>query len=132
MSVPTGQRNESTMMFLANARELVLYTLQKTKKWPQRWRHDVASPLVADARYIYTEVKRGNNIWPTNAYEAQMRRAHFLNARGAADGMVGNIEVACELVQKGDKVLHEWSALAANEIKYINGVLEKDKTRFRF
>ncbi len=133
MSVPTGKRNTSTMEFLANARARQLFTLRHTKSWPTRWRQDVSSPLCQDARYIYIELKAGNNIsYPKNAHEAQMRRDHFLNARGRLDGMIAQIEVACELLEVNDKVRHSWSALAAQEIALINGVLDSDSKRFRF
>jgi len=131
LSVATGNRNESTAEFLYNARQLQIYTMQRTKNWPTRWRYDVSSPLCQDARYVYMELKAGNNIWPKDAHEAQMRRDHFLNARGRLDGMIAQIEVACELMEVSDKVLREWSAMAAREITLINGVMESDRKRFR-
>ena len=133
MSVPSGKRNLSKMEFLYNARRLQIYTMQRTKDWPTRWRYDVSSPLVQDARYVYTELKAGNNIsYPRDAHEAQMRRDHFLNARGRLDGMIAQIEIACELLNVSEKFLREWSAMAAQEISLINGVLESDRKRFRF
>ena len=132
MSVPSGDRNESTVEFIYNARRLQIYTMQRTKDWPTRWRYDLSSPLVQDARYVYQEVKAGNKIWPTNAHETQVRRDHFLNAQGRLDSMIGQIEIACELMEVKDKTLHEWSAMAAKEISLLTEVMKSDRKRFRF
>lgn len=132
MSVPTGKRNVSSMEFLMNARQLELFTLQHTKKWPQRWRFELSAPLIADARYIYEELKEGNNIWPSNSHEAQTRKDHFLNARGRADSMIAQIEIACEFLEVNPKVLQSWSSLIATEITLINGIIDSDKKRYKF
>lgn len=148
MSVPSGERNEASTEFIFNARKLQIYTMQKTKGWPTRWRQDISSPLVQDARYVYQEVKAGNKIWPSNAHEAQMRRDHFLNAQGRLDNMIAQIEIACEVVYLGDanltdeertrkrkkmmRVVQEWSAMAAKEISLLTELMKSDRKRFRF
>lgn len=130
MSVPSGERNTATTEFLKNARDLQLYTMRRVKDWPTRWRYDVASPLVQDARYVMTELKAGNKIWPTNPHEAQLRRDHFLHAQGRLDGMITQIEIACELIEVSEKTMREWSAMAAYEITLITQLMKKDRKRF--
>ena len=132
MSVPKGLRNISTMQFLKTARDLEIFTLQKTKGFPTRWRVDLASPLVADTRFVYERLKMANNLWPTNSHEAQIRRDYLLQARGRLDSFIAQLEIACEVCDIGEKVLRSWSAMAAEEIKLIGGVLESDRKRFRF
>ena len=132
MSVPKGERNTSTMEFLATARNLQIFTLRKTKKFPTRWRADISTPLVLDTRYVYQCLKMGNNRWPTNAHEAQIRRDYFLQARGRLDSFIAQLKIACEVCEVNEKVLREWSMLAAEEIKLINGVIESDRRRFKF
>lgn len=147
MSVPSGERNESTVEFIYNARRLQIYTMKMTKSWPTRWRYDVSSPLVQDARYIFQEVKAGNKIWPANEHEAQMRRDHFMNAQGRLDSMISQIEIACEFIdaerqqhansekkQARDmkRAMAEWSAIAAKEISLLTELMKSDRKRFRF
>ncbi|MBQ3301921.1 MAG: hypothetical protein IJH04_07255 [Eggerthellaceae bacterium] len=146
MSVPSGERNESTVEFIYNARRLQIYTMRMTKSWPTRWRYDVSSPLVQDARYIFQEIKAGNKIWPANEHEAQLRRDHFMNAQGRLDSMISQIEIACEFIDAErrqnknsekpardmKKAMAEWSAIAAKEISLLTELMKSDRKRFRF
>lgn len=130
MSVPRSQRKTSAPEFILNARKLQIFTIKLVDNFPNRRKQSTGYPLIADARFIHESVKKANNLFPTNQHECQMRRNYLLQARGRLDSMIAQIEVACEVCKVKDKALKEWSALCANEITLINGVLESDKRRY--
>ena len=132
MSVPKGKRSTSTMEFLMNARNLEIFTLRKTKGFPTRWRADISTPLVLETRFVYERLKMANNLWPTNAHEAQLRRDYLMQARGKLDSFIAQLEIACEVCEVNDKVLQQWSMMAADEIRLISGVIDSDRRRFKF
>lgn len=130
MSVPRSQRQTSSLEFIMNARRLQIFTIERVDNFPNRRKQSTGYPLIADARYIHENVKRANNLYPTNQHEYEMRRDFLLLARGKLDSMIAQIEVAFEVCKFDVKILKTWSALCANEITLINGVLESDKRRY--
>ncbi len=132
MSVIRSKRGESEAEFLATARKLQIATIQKcVNTIPKRYTFFISTPLADCARRVYEDVKRGNSINPTNQHEAQMRRDWFLQANAELYNLVGQIEVAHELIKFDPALLREWSQLISTEIKMIKGVLKADRERYK-
>ena len=81
------------MEFLATARKLEIYTIQKCVNFPKRYTFYVSQPLAAAATRIYEDVKRGNSIYPLNQHEVQIRRDYFLHANAELQSMISQLEV---------------------------------------
>ena len=97
MSVIKSKRSTSDMEFLATARKLEIYTIQKCVNFPKRYTFYVSQPLAAAATRIYEDVKRANSIYPLNQHEVQIRRDYFLHANAELQSMISQLEVAQEL-----------------------------------
>ncbi len=118
------------MEFLATARKLQIFTIQKcVNAIPKRYTFFIATPLADSARRVYECVKRGNSIYPTNPHEAQLRRDWFLQANAELYNLVGQIEVAHEMIHFDPAIMREWSGLISAEIKMVKGILKSDRER---
>ena len=132
MTVIKSRRAESELQFLATARKLQIYTIQKcVNTIPKRYTFFVAQNLSDSATAVYANCKRGNSIYPLNQHEVQMRRDYFLKAYAELQNLVSQIEVAYELLHFEEKVLHEWAGLINEELKLIQAVLKKDRERYK-
>lgn len=130
MSVIRSKRGESEAEFLATARKLQIFTIQKcVNAIPKRYTFYIATPMADSARRVYEDVKRGNSINPVNQHEVQIRRDWFLQANAELYNLVGQIEVAHELVKFDPAILREWSGLISTEIRLVKGILKSDRER---
>lgn len=132
MSVIRSKRGESQMEFLATARKLQAFTIQKcVNTIPKRYTFYIGTHLADSATAIYDLVKKGNSIYPLNAHEVQMRRDYFLRAYAELQSLVSQIELAHEIVKFDPAVLGEWSSLISTEIKMVKAVLKADRERYK-
>lgn len=132
MSVIKSKRSESQMEFLANARKLQAFTIQKcVNTIPKRYTFYVGTHLADSATAIYEWVKRGNSIYPLNAHEVQMRRDCFLNAYAELQSLVSQLELAYEIISFDANILADWSSLVYTELKLIKAVLKADRERYK-
>lgn len=129
MAVIKSKRGISEMEFLAAARKLEIYTIQKCVGFPKRYTFYVSQPIANAATRIYEDVKRGNSIFPTNQHEAQMRRDFFLNAYAELQSLVSQIEVAQELFGIEMDTMKYWMEMVDTEIKLVRAVLKNDRAR---
>ena len=105
------------MEFLATARKLEIYTIQKCVNFPKRYTFYVSQPLAAAATRIYEDVKRGNSIYPLNQHEVQIRRDYFLHANAELQSMISQLEVAQELFGIEMDTLKYWMDIVDTELK---------------
>ena len=131
LSVIRSARSTSEAQFLATARELQIYTIQKCVNFPKRYTFYVNQTLAAIATQVYEDVKRGNSIYPANQHEAQLRRDYFLNAGAELQNLVSQIEVAYELFRFEAGVMVHWMELVDSEIKLLKALLKSDKSRYK-
>ena len=131
MSVIKSKRSTSEMEFLANARKLEVYTLQKCVGFPKRYTFYLAQPLANSATYVYANVKRGNSIYPLNQHEVQMRRDYFLRAYAELQNMVSQIEVAQELFGIEMDTMKYWMEIIDTEMRLVKAVLKNDRARYK-
>ena len=132
MSVVKSQRGIADMEFLNTARQLEIFSLRKCKNSiPKGYTFFLAQPIALSAKAVYSYVKKGNSIYPTNQHEVQLRRDFFLNAYAELQDLISQIEVAKEICNLNSDVMQEWSRLIFTEITLVKGVLEKDKQRYK-
>ena len=132
MTVIRSRRSESEVQFLATARELEKYTIQKCKSAiPKGYMYLVSVHLAELASDVHNLVKQGNKIYPLNLHEVQMRRDKFVEALGKLDALVAKIEVAYEIVHFEEKIMHEWSRLIDEEMRLVSAVIKKDRERYK-
>ena len=131
MSVIKSKRGTSEMEFLATARKLQIYTIQKCVGFPKRYTFYVSQPIANSAVYIYENVKRGNSIYPLNQHEMQMRRDHFLRAYAELQSLVSQIEVAQELFGIEPDTMKYWMEIIDAEMRLVRAVLKNDRARYK-
>ena len=131
MSVIKSKRSTSEMEFLANARKLQAYTIQKCAGFPKRYTFYVSVPIANAAVRIYENVKKGNSIYPLNQHEVQMRRDFFLNAYAELQSMVSQLEVAQELFGIEMDTMKYWMTYVDTEIRLVRAVLKNDRARYK-
>lgn len=131
MAVIKSKRNTSEMEFLAAARKLEIYTIQKCVNMPKRYTFYVSQPIANAATRIYEDVKRGNSIYPLNQHEVQMRRDYFLNAYAELQSMVSQLEVAQELFGIEMETMKYWMEMVDTEMRLVRAVLKNDRARYK-
>ena len=119
------------MEFLANARKLQIYTIQKCVNFPKRYTFYVSQPIANAAVRVYEDVKKGNSIYPLNQHEVQMRRDCFLKAYAELQSMVSQIEAAQELFGIEPETMKYWMEIVDTEIKLVRAVLKNDRARYK-
>ena len=131
MSVIKSKRSTSEMEFLANARKLQIYTIQKCVGFPKRYTFYVSQPIANAAVHVYEEVKRGNSIYPVNQHEVQMRRDCFLRAYAELQSLVSQIEAAQELFGIEMDTMKYWMEMIETEMRLVRAVLKNDRARYK-
>ena len=132
MSVVRSKRSDSTLEFLNTARKLQIYTVQKcVSAIPKRYTFYIGTGLAESAASIYRDLKRGNSIYPVNQHEVQIRRDYFMRAYAELQSLVSQIEVAYEIINFDENVLHEFGALISTEMKLVKAVIKSDRERYK-
>ena len=131
MSVPRARRNTSVMEFLHNAAQIEIYTRQKCRKFPKSERFTTCAPLIALAREARGLLARGNEIYPTNQHEVQLRRDYFMRAKSVYADFVQEIDICCRACGVNMDILPEWMTLIDKEITLIRGLIDADRRRYK-
>ena len=131
MSVIKSKRTTSDMEFIANARKLEIYTIQKCVNFPKRYTFYVSQPIANAATRIYEDVKRANSIYPLNQHEVQMRRDCFIRANAELQSMISQLEVAQELFGIEMNTLKFWVDIIDSEIRLVKAVMKSDRERYK-
>lgn len=131
MSVIKSKRTTSDMEFIAVARKLQIYTIQKCVNFPKRYTFFVSQPLAQAAVRVYEDVKKANSIYPTNQHEVQIRRDFMLLANAELNSMVSQLEVAQELFGIDMETLKYWVDIIDNEIRLVKAVIKADRERYK-
>ena len=131
MSVIKSKRATSEMEFIANARKLQIYTIQKCVNFPKRYTFYVSQPIANAATRIYEDVKRANSIYPLNQHEVQIRRDCFIRANAELQSMISQLEVAQELFGIEMETLKYWVDIIDTEIRLVKAVMKADRERYK-
>lgn len=119
------------MEFLATARKLQIYTIQKCVNFPKRYTFYVSQPLANAATRVYEYVKCANSIYPLNQHEAQLRRDCFIKANAELNSIASQLEVAQELFGIDMDTLMYWAEMVNTEIKLVKAVMKNDRDRYK-
>lgn len=132
MSVPAGDRRESGMEFLKNARDIEEIFIDLRINKPKRYTF-FFDKLLDVAFNLLSEVKAGNSIYPTEKEEAKIRQRHFKEAISQCQVLVSQIEVVHHKLQNDGISIGQIKQLATmleKEIKLLKGIIKKDKERY--
>jgi len=131
MSVIKSKRTTSDMEFIATARKLEIYTIQKCVNFPKRYTFYVSQPIANSATRIYEDVKRANSIYPTNQHEVQIRRDCFIRANAELQSLISQLEVAQEIFGIDMETLRVWMDIIDTEIRLVKAVMKSDRERYK-
>ena len=119
------------MEFLHTAMDIEIYTRRKCKRFPKTERFTTAAKLIGLAGEARGYLSRGNEIYPTNQHEAQMRRDCFIRAKSVYADFVQTVEVCCRVDGINMDILPEWMGMIDKEITLIRGVMDADRKRYK-
>lgn len=119
------------MEFLATARKLQIYTIQKCVNFPKRYTFYVSQPLSNAATRVYEYVKCANSIYPLNQHEVQLRRDYLLKANAELNNIASQLEVAQELFGIDMDTMMKWAEIVNTEIKLVKATMKADRDRYK-
>ena len=132
MSVIKSERDTSEVEFINNARKLEVFTIQKCVNIiPKRYTFYIGNHLADSAHEIYSNVVKGNSVYPTNRHEVQIRKDYFIKAMVEARSLVSQIDIAYEMLHFDIKIMKDWVKLISDEINLLKGVIKKDQSRYK-
>lgn len=131
MSVVASKRGKSEAEFIANARKLELFTLQKVVHFPKRYTFYLSQPIYRSASAVHQYVKHANSIFPKNQHEAQLRRDEFIKAKAELHGLISLIGMAREMFHISENVMTEWMELIKKELALISGEMNSEEKRYQ-
>lgn len=143
ISVPTGERGESPVQFVATADEIEIYTIQRCAKFPQEYREYILKDIAHLASAAASNVLAGNSIYPvkpkggdlTRYIEDVKRRRNYFKKALEYYKVLGNKVSKLYKIKKPTRKHRnqrkKWAQLIGSEIKLLQGVLESDQKRYR-
>lgn len=133
MSVLVGDRSESGLEFLKNARDIEEKFIRMEINKPKRYGKYLGR-LVEYAMQLLSEVKAGNSFYPTTKLDVDTRQVHFKEGIALCQVLVSQVEVVHDLfgndgISIGE--VHEIAEMIEKEIRLIKGVISSDKERYK-
>ncbi len=126
------------MEYVDIARKFEARMLKVCIKAPKRLTFLLCQELMRLSSQLHNEVRSANNIQPTNAHEAQMRRDHLIEANNALHNIVPKLGLLYEALMEDpngskwcDSAVQELSAMLLKEKELIQGVKQADKSRYK-
>ena len=133
MSVLVGDRSESGLEFLKNARDIEEKFIKMEINKPKRYGKYLGR-LVEYAMQLLSEVKAGNSFYPETKLDVDTRQVHFKEGIALCQVLVSQVEVVHDLfgndgISIGE--VHEIAEMIDKEIRLIKGVISSDKERYK-
>lgn len=133
MSVLVGDRSESGLEFLKNARDIEEKFIKMEINKPKRYGRYLGR-LIEYAMQLLSEVKAGNSFYPTTKLDVDARQVHFKEGIALCQVLVSQVEVVHDLfgndgISIGE--VHEIAEMIDKEIRLIKGVISSDKERYK-
>lgn len=142
MSVPSWNRNESKVLYLDVARELIVFTGKCLRKFPKAATFYFSIPIMDSARNIYKYCATANNRFPKSIEDYQFRKNYLVMALGELDAIDLNISLAIDAYSISTKGNEEkckidcseyawayWGELIYKERNLIHKVIESDNSK---
>lgn len=141
MSVPTWKRRESPVLFIDNARDLVVHTLSCVRKFPKSSRIFIANDIMKLANDCYTYVVTANSRGKIKTIDdLNFRKQQFALALGCLESLDCKIGIAYETytikvdeekykneISDSDYFWVHWGELISKEEALIHKVLASDE-----
>lgn len=136
MSVPPGDRNESTMQFIETADKIEFRAMQVCKRWPKSYMFIITQRTIQLASEIYEYAQKANANIPQTEREREDRISDLVKALGANYAFARKIERAysmfplcgekknaskSELTEKSNTLLEEFMDLCLEEEDSLKG-----------
>ena len=132
ISVHASQRPQSKAEFVIRARDLLIYSIKKSKGLEKSLTFFGKQSLYETAQKIREDVVRGNSIYPTCREDVLARHEHFRDARAGLYHLIHLIGVMEEV---SSKLTHKsacyWASLCYQEISLVTAVMKSDSKRFK-
>lgn len=132
MSVPKSQRPKSKIEFVIRSRELLIYTINKSKNLEKSLTFFGKTALYEAARKVNEDVVRANSIFPNCRADVQAREAHLRDARAGLYYLIQQIGIMEEISSKlSHRSASYWAGLCYEEISLVTAVMKSDAKRFK-
>lgn len=128
--VRVRERNESKILYIDNARELVIHTIKYGKKFPKSAMFFVTKDIADTSREIYKEVVSANAIFPKTPQDIEKRADRLKHALGLIDSLdcfIGIAKDLCSSTNISDYGWVHWGELMVKETNLIKKVLQSDE-----
>lgn len=132
MSVPEGQRRESGMEFLKNARDIEEIFIDLRINKPKRYTF-FFDKLLDISFDLLSKVKAANSIFPENKSEVELRQRFFKEGLSLCQVLVSQIDVVRDKLKDDGIPIGQVQILAQKietEIRLIKGIMKLDKKRY--
>ena len=115
------------MVFIDNARELEIYTIQRVAHFPKRYTFLISEKIAGMAVEIYENAVRGNTFTDVLDDHQYLSRLHcFRNALSTCDALVAQIQLADSVFGIPYHYLEKWIEYIDTEEKVLIGLMRKD------
>lgn len=143
MSVPRSKRRVSKAEYVKSAMNLVLFTINETKKMPKSYQHAITNPMLDSVNEIYENCLKANSYYlgkaiPYNSFKA--RQDHLRKAKAALAVFSAQLNILRELLKKGntvyknndamDRAFDNWGRNGKTCAKLIKSIMDSDKKRW--
>lgn len=135
--VRVRERHDSKILYVDNARELVIHTIQYCRKFPKSAMFFITKDLVDTSRAIYKNVACTQAVFPKTPQDIELRAKFLKTALGLIDTLDCFLGIAKELYgnltdkngksQISDYGWVHWGELLSKESNYIKRVLTSDE-----
>ena len=127
MSVPAYKRKESPMEYIAQARDLLKFTVAMCSKIPKKYTFYGVIHTYKLAQKILDELIRANSLSLKDYYA---KRTEYLDdALGDLACLSNHLELIKSYIKLEDKDWVKWATLIGILERLIKGVKSKDKER---
>ena len=127
MSVIKSKRNLSGVQFIDTARELHVFTLRTTKKFPKSYYFSVTQYINQSVNLIRASVERGNKIYPSCAENKRLRYEQMMMGYAELSNLIAQIDTAYLMFPIADKTMIKWMELIDTENKLLKSLLKKEQ-----
>ena len=128
MSVPTSERETSSIQYIETARKLAHEVLAYSTRVPKRYWQRLSNPLFNHATETYYHVQCANRIYAKSDSDYDNRRNHLLDALGNLDHVAALLDIAFDVQNNpNENAFGQLAGLIDRERKLIGGVMRHDR-----
>ena len=133
MAVVKSKRKKSELEVLTKARKLAAHTINmcnNEKMFPKRRRWQITGDIVNQARTVHNCIRKGNSVFVKIDNDYKLRRDYQNMALAEVDALLGNMDLAYEILKVSAKRLDYWVGLAIEVQALIRAWRKSDYDRY--